>query len=221
MHFYREEDEEDEEEEYTSDGKKKESMKKHYIKFALKWGVFLAFHIYLVVCIVYHVKNELNFEWCDGLGFVIIITATTYAYFGSSFLHNLINETPPYLKFKKFLSNSSKKLTSNKYVSAIIYLMVWVLIFGFLIIDTWGHTMRMVSVGGIFLLLAFGAAISKHKRKISFRQVTWGIVMQFILAIFILRWNIGRHVLEVNTILNMILVSLFMLLCICSVWEKK
>ena len=41
--------------------------------------LFVLYNAFFIGCIVRYVKNDLDFEWCDELGFLIIITSIVYA----------------------------------------------------------------------------------------------------------------------------------------------
>ena len=41
--------------------------------------LFVLYNAYFIGCIVYHAKENLDWEWCDGMRFLIIITALAYA----------------------------------------------------------------------------------------------------------------------------------------------
>lgn len=45
------------------------------------FSLFMLYNAYLVGCIWRQVKQELDWEWCDGLGFLIILTGIAYACF--------------------------------------------------------------------------------------------------------------------------------------------
>ena len=51
---------------------------------------------------------------------------------------------------------------------------------------------RLVSAGGILLIILFGFAFSANRKKIVWRHVIWGIFLQIIFGILIMRWDSGR-----------------------------
>ena len=53
-------------------------------------------------------------------------------------------------------------------------------------------TARLVSAGGLAVILLFGFIFSKHRRRVIWRQVIWAISLQFIFGILILRWEYGK-----------------------------
>ena len=42
----------------------------------------------------------------------------------------------------------------------------------------------------------FGAIFSKHPGRIRWRHLMWGLALQFIFGLIILRWKIGRNVFD-------------------------
>jgi concentrative nucleoside transporter, CNT family len=56
---------------------------------------------------------------------------------------------------------------------------------------------RLQSVLGIFAILALVYALSSDRKAISRRVVIWGLALQWIFAIIVLRWEPGRKALEV------------------------
>ena len=49
-----------------------------------------------------------------------------------------------------------------------------------------------MSAGGIILIILFGYTFSANRKKIVWRHVIWGIFLQIIFGILIMRWNSGR-----------------------------
>ena len=40
--------------------------------------LFALYNAFWIGCIVRHVNNDLEFEWCDGIGFLTILTIIVY-----------------------------------------------------------------------------------------------------------------------------------------------
>jgi len=55
---------------------------------------------------------------------------------------------------------------------------------------------RLVSVVGAFAMLAFAFALSRDRRSIRWRPVVWGIALQWIAGVVLLRLPIGREMLS-------------------------
>ncbi|CAG0891492.1 unnamed protein product [Darwinula stevensoni] len=66
----------------------------------------------------------------------------------------------------------------------------------FVVVDGWDEPSRLVSGAGIFFFLLVGWLLSKHPRKVNWRGVFWGLMAQFLLGLAILRWSVGRRLLQ-------------------------
>jgi CNT family concentrative nucleoside transporter len=55
---------------------------------------------------------------------------------------------------------------------------------------------RLVPLLGILTLLGIALALSRNRRAISWRVVGWGLGLQFLIAIFVLRTNVGYWLLD-------------------------
>ena len=53
-------------------------------------------------------------------------------------------------------------------------------------------TVRLVSAGGIIVIVTFGFVFSKSRRRVVWRHVIWGLSLQFLFGLLILRWDYGR-----------------------------
>ena len=54
-------------------------------------------------------------------------------------------------------------------------------------------SLRLVSGAGIVVILLFGYLFSTARRQIIWRHVVWGLGLQFIFGLMILRWSEGRE----------------------------
>ena len=85
----------------------------------------------------------------------------------------------------------------------------------FLIIDTAGERVRLQSFGGLLIFLLLGWIFSKypsrvifnhlnvlhnkfhvHSLQVKWRHVVWGIALQLIFGLIVLRWDFGRRAFE-------------------------
>ncbi|XP_076326192.1 sodium/nucleoside cotransporter 2-like isoform X2 [Tachypleus tridentatus] len=163
---------------------------KSYVK---KWGkrislglIFVLYNIYLGFAVFRSWKETPT--WCDGVKFLVIVT--TVAYF--------------FMLYDIFLGRWIFGPTFNfmaKVVRRIPHIWVaWIFVFGgvvaFLVIDTKDNRKRLVSAGGLLVLLAVGYIFSAHRKNIIWRQVLWGVMLQFVFGFVILRLPIGRKVFQ-------------------------
>ena len=66
----------------------------------------------------------------------------------------------------------------------------------FVIVDTAEDRNRLYSALGILILVLIGAVISKNPGRIVWRHVMWGIALQFIFGLLILRTDAGTAVFD-------------------------
>jgi len=55
---------------------------------------------------------------------------------------------------------------------------------------------RLTGIFGIALILGIGIALSRNRRAISWRVVGWGVGLQFIFALLVLRFSAGQHLFK-------------------------
>lgn len=175
-------------------------------KSALKFAFILVYNLYLGYAIYFHCDRSRSkcdqsddcWGWCDGLGFIIIVTCLVYvgvAYFVIK--RHICHFVPAKLKnlFKQNLKCVQKLIEKHLYIRIGLYLFALSIILGFFVWDTWTDQRRMVSVGGLAAIVIFGAVFSKYPRRINWRQVVWGVSLQLILGLLILRWQLGKSIL--------------------------
>ena len=56
---------------------------------------------------------------------------------------------------------------------------------------------RFISVFGCFVLLGIAWLLSNNKRHINYRLIMWGILIQFVFALIILKTDVGQVVFDV------------------------
>jgi pyrimidine nucleoside transport protein len=66
----------------------------------------------------------------------------------------------------------------------------------FLYFDTKDQPQRLISAGGLVGLILFGLLISKYPGRVLWSQVLWGIGIQFVMGLAVLRWRGGQCALE-------------------------
>ena len=162
---------------------------------AIKPVLFLLYNIYLGFAIHYNVSSDdddLGWEWCDGLGFVIIVTAAVYA----ALIAWVLYRNMPRFRFVDDFLKLLDALLEKRWFRLCLYAAVVLGGVVFIAVDTRGERRRLISAGGLAALVLFGAVFSKHRRKINWRQVTWGLVLQFIFGLAILRWQTGKDVVD-------------------------
>ena len=56
--------------------------------------------------------------------------------------------------------------------------------------------LRLTSFAGLVLMIGLAWVLSENRRRVKWRPVVWGLALQFILAVIILRTGFGRHFFE-------------------------
>ena len=143
--------------------------------------------------------------WCHGLGFLIIITVIVFIYllyamlfkrvFNWFFTSTVFGEKsiqrvfrPTALVWEDFMK--------MRYAALIINCVVITAFLIFLIVDTSDDRRRLLSILGLVVIIVFGAVFSRHPGRIRWRHVIWGLALQFIFGLFILRWSVGQNIFD-------------------------
>ncbi|XP_042225316.1 solute carrier family 28 member 3-like isoform X2 [Homarus americanus] len=134
--------------------------------------------------------------WCEADGLLIILTfcvgiGMSYflvikPYYGRS-INNIVLK-PVYKAYER--------AWSLRWVRWALYLVLTVAVGAFLIWDTIDDSERLQSVFGVFVLLLFGFTFSRAPGKVRWRHVVWGMLLQFVLGLIILRWPLGRAIFQ-------------------------
>ncbi|XP_007943315.1 sodium/nucleoside cotransporter 1 [Orycteropus afer afer] len=116
---------------------------------------------------------------------LFVFTCVVLTFLAYSQLKRLLG--PKLMRCFKPLGNSRLKFWLNRALvfAALLFLILW------LILDTSRRPEQLVSFAGIcvFVLLLF--ACSKHHRAVSWRAVCWGLGLQFVLGLFVIRTEPG------------------------------
>lgn len=58
------------------------------------------------------------------------------------------------------------------------------------------HPEQLISAAGLMCLVLFTFVFSKHPRQVQWRPVIWGLILQFIMGLVILRTKLGFHIFD-------------------------
>lgn len=194
--FNAEENEYDNENEYYDDVGKKQSnflskVAEPYDKaaeFTKKHSRTLKFIIIGVLCTGYAAyfiaACVLNFKRAIAL---LVITCVVLFFLAYDFLVARFGK-----HIKHFFKPLGQCLKKNKIwmkwvfvVLVLIGLIVW------LVVDTAKRPAQLISFGGVCMFVIFLFIVSKHHRAVSWRAVFWGLGIEFVLGIFIIRTEPG------------------------------
>ena len=130
---------------------------------------------------------------------MVVITGVVYVYMFYAY----------YIKhfYCKFLSSDSgvkltksvavpvaimwQKFLGMKFTPLLINLSLVAGFFAFVVIDSQADILKLQSAFGIVAFVLLGAAFSKHPSRIKWRTIMWGLSMQFIMGLIVLRWEAG------------------------------
>lgn len=169
--------------------KKQSSVMKIASKVILIIISVAAYNAYLVYAIHFHLATGRPIDWCGGLGFLIILTMIVYC---NLLYFHVIKRFFIWRRIRIRPSKRMEQIVSTTAFKWVMTLSVIAAIFTFLIIDTVNDRHRLISAGGIVVIITFGALFSKSRKDIIWRHVTWGLTLQFIFGLLILRWSYGQ-----------------------------
>ncbi|XP_045133390.1 solute carrier family 28 member 3-like isoform X1 [Portunus trituberculatus] len=155
-----------------------------------------AYVAYVIAILVIQTKAEESNYWCDADGLVIIITAILFLglfyflvvkhFWGKMLYHNVVRP----------VNSFTDKVLAHKWVPWVFFLVLVVGALVFIGVDSRHNMQRLQSLLGVVVLLLFGFIFSVAPKKVRWRHVAWGMALQFILGLIILRWPFGRSVFE-------------------------
>ncbi|PIK51350.1 putative sodium/nucleoside cotransporter 2 isoform X2 [Apostichopus japonicus] len=145
---------------------------------------------------------------------LLLLTMSVAAYFSISFLWNQFSDS---LEKQLFLPmqtciNQHKKTTSFLVKFFMVVSMVTLLTASGVFTLIIHEPIRLVSAFGLVMLLVISFVVSKRPSRIKWKTVIWGLYLQIVFAIFILRTQAGFHLfkwigLQVEIFLNYALVG--------------
>ena len=137
-----------------------------------KWiSIGLAFHIYFICAIFHFTQSEKeNLGWCEGLGFLIILTlmvdlSLIYGYLIKPTLKKLINTKSGH-KILESTKEKYQEISGKSWFSIALILFTISLIFLFLIIDTWNDQRRLRSFFGLIVFVFLAVMFSNNPARI-------------------------------------------------------
>ncbi|KAM9311827.1 sodium/nucleoside cotransporter 1 [Gastrophryne carolinensis] len=93
---------------------------------------------------------------------------------------------------KNFLSPLGSCLNKHKiWIKWVFVALVLIGLVIWLALDTGKRPKQLISFGGVCMFVALLFLVSKHHRRVSWRAVSWGLGLEFVLGIFIIRTEPG------------------------------
>lgn len=152
---------------------------------------FVLYNVFLGYAI--HLKWSLSDDWCDGVRLLVLITCLVY------FLILYYNVFKVFLLPRidaatKGLRSKVSHVSSWPWFSRLSWISIFSLVLAFLIWDSSNNRARLISVAGLVILILLGYIFSAHPRKVVWKHVFSGIILQFLLGLLVLRWRLGQDV---------------------------
>ena len=66
----------------------------------------------------------------------------------------------------------------------------------FLVIDSWDESERLMSALGVVVFVLIGFIFSAHPAHVRWRHVFWGLGIEFVFGLLILRWETGAAIFQ-------------------------
>ncbi|KFB43851.1 hypothetical protein ZHAS_00011701 [Anopheles sinensis] len=186
-----------------------ERHKKH-----IQLGVYIILNVIVIVFFGFATNYYLEYEqddcgmqWCSGYGMLVLLISFVYL----GLLYYYVVKPVLGRHFRKFIIQPTTEVVTR--FSKIWYVRLGVVClvlagFGvFVYFETRDQTERLISLSGMAFLMVISVLLSKHPTKINFRPVVLGVVFQFLLGLFCIRWEVGRSIFscvgdKVATFLN-------------------
>jgi hypothetical protein len=150
--------------------------KNNRIALIIKWIFVLMYNVYLSYAIYYHYtfKNKCNWQWCNGIGILLVITVLVYAGLVSKYvIRRLIVHSKAFtIHVQKPLERCASSLLSQTKIRIGLHCLAVTSITIFLVIDTSDDRRRLISASGVVVFVIFSALCSKHPKEIRWRQVS-------------------------------------------------
>ena len=162
---------------------------KRLVKIVLIIVLVTAYNGYMAYALHYHISTGRDLDWCGGLGFLIIVTLITYI---SLLYFNVLKRFIPGRKVRLLVPTKLITFVHTTPGRWLLNISVLVAISTFLIIDTKNDRQRLISAAGVFVIIFLGALFSTSRKDIVWRHVVWGLSLQFLFGLLILRWKFGK-----------------------------
>ena len=168
--------------------------------------VFVLYNAYLIASLHQGVTRKACLDFCSDVGFLFIVTIIVYTglsyYYIIKPLYRRLMTTEQGIKIHKSLilptSELFQKALKWRHSRLVISLVFILILKVFIIYDTsvTGEHRRLVSYLGIWVIVLLGLLFSAHPGHVVWRHVLWGLGLQFLMGLLILRWSLGKAVFD-------------------------
>uniref|UniRef100_T1IX30 Uncharacterized protein n=1 Tax=Strigamia maritima TaxID=126957 RepID=T1IX30_STRMM len=157
---------------------------KFYIQCTVGVIVFVLYNAFLIMAIIR--KKNWTVNWCQGIKAILIITFISYGYL---FYYKVIKVLIGRLIHNYFKMHGGVDLLKIIFKYPIIHLVCFAILASYAFFLSISSTQTFISFAGIWILLLLGFMFSKHHTKIHWRQVCWGLNLQFIIGLLFLHFQ--------------------------------
>lgn len=175
-------------------GEDEPAWRKH-LPLAGKVGAALLFHAYLGagIALTWHTTPD----FCTDVKFLTVVTGIAYFFLLWYGAAALLNRFAPTADVGRSMRDSLQQVDEKyRWLRPALWALVWGAIITFLVLDSLSDSYRLISLSGIVLLIFLGFAFSNNRLKINWNQVLWGLFLQYVLGLMVLRWDHGRGALQ-------------------------
>ncbi|XP_046388383.1 solute carrier family 28 member 3-like isoform X2 [Ischnura elegans] len=172
-----------------------EICKKHGKK-AVIVTLYLLVSAYGIAATVIWSQEKDEVDWCKGIGLLWLML-------GAILLDLLISIGRHFHAFDWMTPVIEKpaeamwtRIWRIKVFRVAIYFAPLVAVIIYLAVDAGGDTLRWTSFLGLVVLMLLGFIFSRHRGKINWRTVTWGLTLQYGFGLLTIRWDVGRSILQ-------------------------
>ncbi|XP_077516259.1 putative transporter YutK [Amblyomma americanum] len=170
---------------------------KRRLPFFLKVAAALLFHAYLATGIALTWSSTPDF--CHDVKFLTVVTVVVYLFVLWHAVAALVDRYGGQGAIdarQKVLDSVTAAQQKRRWMRPCLWLLLWLCLLSFLVYDSINDSYRLISLGGIVVLIFLGFVFSNDRFRVNWYQVMWGLLLQFLLGLCVLRWSVGRDALQ-------------------------
>lgn len=163
---------------------------KSSIQHRFKDAIFIASIIAYSVYIVFVIAYEATVSFWTVVDVVAVVLIVIYKFWGISNVVGHITTPLRALRKRHCVVSPKRQILAGRFFTAFLFVALGV----YLVADLYDEPERLIPLGGLILFLVLMFVTSTAPTKVQWRAVLWGLLIQFIMGIIILRWPPGYKV---------------------------